>query len=246
MKNVFLMSASSILVATLMSGCLWGDMNSNDKEKLKVVTTESLEKDCELATLEDVIFNLKLNGRDSGWKFYDLAKNGQIILKDGLLIDKGDNLYDFYEFKNGEIKLAENIIKVTKTESIVKDSYVLKACAKAYTDKEKEKIVSIDTTGVKNAKKSITHKIYQSSDFDKVLQKSEKLNEKHNEMLAIETVAGSQHILLPLRFGIATNSYMVKVYPDLNDNSSILRDLEKADKKLDDYIFDIKEKIKNH
>lgn len=244
MKNVILMSVSSVLVATFLSGCLWGEMNNKDKEKLKHVSTKPLEKDCELATLEDVINNLKLNGRDVDWNYFGFVKNGQIFLKDGFLVNKQDNQYDYYEYQKNEAKAVDNLIKITKTESIVNDNYVVKACAKKYTEKELEKIVYVDSSA-KNAEKSINKKTFKSDNAKKILEKIELLNEKHNQMLAINEIAKSQHILLPITFSMSPD--VKQVFPvQTEDSSMILQSLNKSEAKLDEYILKVKEQIKNN
>ncbi len=239
------MTASSMLVATLLSGCLWGEMNNKDKEKLKHVSTKPVKTDCELATLEDVINNLKLNGRDSDWNYFGFVKNGQILLKDGFLVNKQDNQYDYYEYQKNEAKAIDNLIKITKTESIVNDNYVVKACAKKYTEKELEKIVYVDGSGAKNAEKSINKKTYKSDNAKKILEKIELLNEKHNQMLAIEEIAKSQHILLPIIFSMSPD--VKQVFPiQTEDSSLILQSLNKSEAKIDEYILKVKERIKNN
>lgn len=245
MKNVILITASSVLVATFFSGCIWGEMNNKDKEKLKHVSTKPLEKDCDLATIDDVKNNLKLNGRDSDWNYFGFVKNGQILLKDGFLVNKQDNQYDYYEYQKNEAKAVDNLIKVTKTESIVNDRYVVKACAKKYSDKELEKIVFVDSTGAKNAEKSINKKTYKSDNAKKILEKIELLNEKHNQMLAINEIAKSQHILLPITFSMSPD--VKQVFPvQQEDSSLILQSLNKSEAKIDEYILKVKERIKNN
>lgn len=223
---------------------------SEGKSKLKLITLEDFNKECELASYENILFNDTFDYQNSN--FYSRntwVPNRQIMLSDGFFEEYEVNKFNFYKFDDKDKKIYENIIYTNKYKSFIEDFYsVKKACARDYNDSELsifeflDKVMHMEKVAATNI---ITETTYNNKAKDKILELTDSLKQKTMELAVYQRLSlKSKKGTLPS----ITISKVAKVdtfFPRIDNTLEYIKELEKLEKKLNEEILSLKKESKN-
>ena len=221
---------------------------SEGKSKLKLITLEDFNKECELASYENILFNDTFDYRNSN--FYSRSTwvpNRQIILSDGFFEEYEINKFNFYKFDNIDKKIYENIIYTNKDNSFIEDFYsVKKACARDYNDSELsiveflDKVMHIEKV---DTSKIITETTYKNKAKDRILELTNSLKQKTMELAVYQRLSlKSKRGTLP-SITIGKVAKVDTFFPRTDNALEYVKELEKLERKLSAEILSLKKII---
>jgi hypothetical protein len=250
MKKIFLTLFLLVATSILLTG-YWVYFNVFEtKSRLKLITLEDFNKECELASYENILFNDTFDYQNSN--FYSRntwVPNRQIMLSDGFFEEFEANKFNFYKFDDKDKKIYENIIYTNKYKSFIEDFYsVKKACARDNNDSELsifeflDKVMHMEKVAATNI---ITETTYKNKAKDRILELTNSLKQKTMELAVYQRLSlKSKKGTLPS----ITISKVAKVdtfFPRIDNTLEYIKELEKLEKKLNEEILSLKKESKN-
>lgn len=248
MKKTFFTGFLVAVISILLTG-YWIYFNVTDfKSKLKHISLESFNIECQLASYEDILFNDTFDYRNSN--FYSKSTwipNKQVILSDGFFEEYEINKFNFYKFDDKDKQIQENIFYINKNKPFIEDFYsVKKACARNYTDSELsvlkflDKLISQEKVDITNI---IIETTYKNKAKDKIYDLINSLKQKTMELAVYQRLSlKSKKATLPsITIGKVAN--VDTFFPRIDNTLEYIKELEKLEKKLNEEISFLKKRI---